>query len=755
LTKTVVCDIEADSLTPTKIHLIVCKDVDTGEVTKFLNPSKYPEKFKEYDKDVETYIMHNGLGYDCDAIELLCDIRTHERTLDTLILSRLYHYKQQGGHSLESWGDRFRFPKGDFNDFSKLTQEMVDYCVQDVELTLKVYLHLKEKVLDLPEFEQAVKIEHLTQIFCENMTKHGFKFNLLNAQKDYVDICYEIDQLDLELPKAFPSRTKCVKVHTPKYTKHGTISRTGFKWYDKADFSIFSAPKSDKDAVGGVPTGTYSLLEWVPFNPRSPKQVVERLNEYGWKPYDKTKGHLDAERIRPRNKREAAFRRERLEYYEVYGWKVNEENLSTLPSVEKERLWLDECRIKISKDNESTIENTIDVTQIRKELEPDNTTGRTETSIKINNCDDGTTSLLKSTMKWLGPSKDVAKFVENQKNLWSIIVTPQEMYVDCSATNATQDWNGLRDIKKLQKVISQSDCAKLLTRWLLLASRQSKLEEWFGLYNEHTGCIHGRFTGLGTWTHRMAHSQPNMGNIPRVSSEYGEQFRAYWEVERGEYLVGVDASGIQLRILAHYINDEEFTKAVCEGREEDGTDIHTVNMRKLGAVCASRNMAKTFIYAWLLGAGTAKIASIFGCTNAEAKHACDQFVESYAGLSHVKSVLIPRDAERGYFVGLDGRRVACDSEHLMLAGYLQNGESCVMKMATIKWMEDLDGEGIDYTLRNLVHDEWQCSVRGNTNDAELAGQAMVSSLRTVGRMLELNCPLDGGCKIGTNWMETH
>ena len=65
------------------------------------------------------------------------------------------------------------------------------------------------------------------------------------------------------------------------------------------------------------------------------------------------------------------------------------------------------------------------------------------------------------------------------------------------------------------------------------------------------------------------------------------------------------------------------------------------------------------------------------------------------------------DASRGYFDGLDGRKVQCNSEHLMLAGYLQNGEAVVMKHANVLWQKELKGLGIKYNQVDFVHDEWQ------------------------------------------------
>src|SRR5690606_5104695 len=131
---------------------------------------------------------------------------------------------------------------------------------------------------------------------------------------------------------------------------------------------------------------------------------------------------------------------------------------------------------------------------------------------------------------------------------------------------------------------------------------------------------------------------------------------------RGNRLVGVDADGIQMRIFAHYTGDEKLINALLNGKKEDGTDIHSINREGLGHVCRSRDVAKTFIYAWLLGAGSSKISEILECSFSEARGAIDSFLASYPGLRSLKKEQIPSDAARGYFQGLDGRYVAVENE---------------------------------------------------------------------------------------------
>jgi DNA polymerase-1 len=314
--------------------------------------------------------------------------------------------------------------------------------------------------------------------------------------------------------------------------------------------------------------------------------------------------------------------------------------------------------------------------------------------------------------------------------------------------------------------------ARLLAKRILLESRRRTLTEWLALVASD-GRIHGKFMGIGAWTHRMAHQQPNTANIPNEFDTagkkklLGKELRSLWQAPRGRLLVGVDAEGIQLRIFAHLINDVEFTKSLVEGKKDDKTDPHSLNQRILGSVCKSRAAAKRFIYALLLGAGLGKLAEILGCSEGEAKEALDRLLGRYTGWRQLKEDVFPQDARRGWFTGLDGRKVKIPGEtegsrkHLAMSGYLQNGEAVVMKSATLKWVDKLKDD--DAILVNFVHDEWQTECPNNMEVALRIARMQADSLREVGEELRLHCPLAGSYynedlkdyTIDKNWSRTH
>ena len=308
--------------------------------------------------------------------------------------------------------------------------------------------------------------------------------------------------------------------------------------------------------------------------------------------------------------------------------------------------------------------------------------------------------------------------------------------------------------------------AKDLAKWLTLEGRRTSLEEWLRCTSTD-GRIHGKFWHIGAWTQRMSHSNPNQANIPsiphgepktpveEIKHKYDGEMRSTWTVPEGSWLVGCDAEGIQLRVLAHYMKSPTYVDAITKGKKELETDIHNVNRRALRLNHIDRDTAKTFIYAFLLGAGVLKVASILKCTTATAKVSIDNFLNSLPELKRVKQVDIPRDAMRGYFIGLDGRKVKCDSKHLMLSGYLQSGEAIIMKRATVLWIKWAREESLPFKLVDLVHDEWQTEVNGTKEQAERIGELQCLALEQVGKDLGLFCPLKGEYRVGRNWRDTH
>lgn len=628
--KSVVLNIEANGLKPDKIWCATCIDIDTGEEHVFRRPDELPEPFLEYMVGVDSVVGHNVISYDLPHLaRLVGQYRRPAGVVDTLVVSRLLDYNRSGGHSLAAWSPVVGVEKTVQPPWDEFSEALVGHSMQNCRITAALYRTFLP-YLNSDRWRRPIETEHAVQTYLRQMHENGFYLDIDNVQKLRYNILEELEQLDSEISEGFPPRAKFVREVSPRITKFGTLNKSDFRWFRGEDLRDFNG-------------GPFSLIEFEPFNPGSPTQIVERLNEYGWKPTEKTKGHQLA--LREKDK-------EKLAKLSKTGWMVSETNLATLPD---------------------------------------------------------------------------------------------------TAPHA----------------------AKKLALRIMLASRARTLKEWIDNYNPETHRVHGNVNGIGAWTGRCSHDRPNTGNIPvpqpvnatssgmRLrANEIDKLLRAYWRAEPRSYLVGVDAEGIQLRVLAHYINDPRFTHSVIAGKKEDGTDPHTLNKGALGSPCKSREDAKTFIYAWLLGAGIGKVAQILECSHAEAKRANDDFITFYPGLRVLKRDQIPSDAARGYFEGFDGRLVAIfgddqgSREHFCLAGYLQNGETVVMKRAMEIWYPRLVAERIPFKLVNFVHDEWVTEVP----DKDAAEYVMViqkDAIRQAGEDLNLLCPMSGSGSIGLNWKDVH
>lgn len=293
------------------------------------------------------------------------------------------------------------------------------------------------------------------------------------------------------------------------------------------------------------------------------------------------------------------------------------------------------------------------------------------------------------------------------------------------------------------------EVATLIRDYLMLQKRVAQIESWLEALKDD-GRVHGKVITNGAVTGRMTHSKPNMAQVPNAGSVYGHECRECWSVEEGNVLVGCDASGLELRMLAHYMKDQDYVKTVTEGSSKDGTDVHTVNQRAAGL--ATRDNAKTFIYAFLYGAGDAKIGSIVGGTAKDGEKLKAKFLEQTPALARLIGT-VKKLAAKGWVPGLDGRRIWVRSEHAALNSLLQGAGAIVMKKALCIFYDKIKENKWPVKLVANVHDEFQFEV--HPDYAEIAGKAARQSIIDAGTHFKLRCPLDGEYKIGRNWKETH
>jgi len=302
-----------------------------------------------------------------------------------------------------------------------------------------------------------------------------------------------------------------------------------------------------------------------------------------------------------------------------------------------------------------------------------------------------------------------------------------------------------------QPIVDESTLSKikdipeaiLIAEYLLLQKRIAQVNSWLEQAQEDDR-VRGYVNPNGTVTGRMTHNSPNMAQVPSVVSPYGKECRSCWVVPEGYKLVGIDASGLELRMLAHYMKDEDFKNELLHG------DIHSTNQKLAGL--ESRNQAKTFIYALLYGAGDAKLGSVVGGDKKAGAKLRQHFFDNLPAFKHLKDS-VARASAKGFIKGLDGRKLYIRSEHSALNTLLQSAGAIVMKQAMINLQQSIELNMLDAHFVCNVHDEWQIEVK--ESQADTLGQLGVEAIIKAGEELELFCPLDGEYKIGDNWSETH
>jgi DNA polymerase I-like protein with 3'-5' exonuclease and polymerase domains len=539
-------DLEANGLTPDTIWCVVTKEDDVTLV------HVDPDSLSEALRGSQSVVGHNLIGYDIPVLERLWGVSVaSDRVIDTLVLSRLCEPSKSGGHSLRNWGNELGFPKGDHSDWSQLSQEMIDYCIRDVEVTEAVHQKLMEEMTCFSP--ASIELEHKVQVAVQQQEKNGWVLDQSLAR----DLCStfkeKMNDIEEELQKKFPPI-----IHE--------------RWSEKTGKRL-----KDKVEV---------------FNVGSRQQIAKRLSSLGVR-FDKL--------------------------------------------TEKGNPIVDEAVL-----------DTIDLPE-----------------------------------------------------------------------------------------------AKVVSEYLMLQKRYAQVNSWLEHVKED-GRVHGRVISNGAVTGRMTHQSPNMAQVPASHSPYGHECRSCWTVPEGKKLVGFDASGLELRMLAHYMKDEDYTNEIING------DIHTANQRLAGL--ESRNQAKTFIYALLYGAGDEKLGSVAGGGRKAGKNLRESFLRNLPSFATLKE-RVSNASARGYLTGLDGRRLLVRSEHSALNTLLQAAGAIVMKKALVILDDYAKLWKLDYKIIGNIHDEVQTEVA--EKDAEKFGWLAVECLKAAGIEFNLRCPLDGEYKVGTTWAETH
>jgi len=305
--------------------------------------------------------------------------------------------------------------------------------------------------------------------------------------------------------------------------------------------------------------------------------------------------------------------------------------------------------------------------------------------------------------------------------------------------------------------------AGTIADWLMLRARLSLIGQTdekglIGLAIKHMGVIPSEAETVGTPTARFRHR--GLVNIPRVTTPYGKEFRSLFTAREGMCWVGWDASALEACMEAHYtfpFDGGEYARVLMEGDSKKGTDVHSVNMRKLAL--PNRDVAKTFKYAITYGAQARKLAASCGATLEVAQRWYDEFWIANPALKALMKALEHEweALDRKYLMGLDGRLLSTRLPHARLNTKLQGAGAVVMKHAMViaeTMIRRRFPKELAYGLIRY-HDEEQWECRDSPDVADEVGRIGVLSIQKAGEYLKLHVPLTGEYKVGYNWCETH
>ena len=274
----------------------------------------------------------------------------------------------------------------------------------------------------------------------------------------------------------------------------------------------------------------------------------------------------------------------------------------------------------------------------------------------------------------------------------------------------------------------------------LLGMMSQGVNAWLKLSTNHRLHHH---CSVSTSTHRCAHRNPNLAQVPS-----DERVRKLFLPTPGQVMVGADLSGIELRMLAHYLaryDDGRYGDILLNG------DIHQTNADKIGI---SRKLVKNVTYAFLYGAGDKKIGLTYDKllspkkAAAKGKEIRDAYVAAIPGLSDLLDA-IKSAGDRGYIKAIDGRKIILDSPHKALNYLLQGSAGVIAK----RWMVLAHDNPYCCSQLAFVHDELQYEC--DPEHAPLLQSHLESSATEAGTYYNLRIELAAEGKIGNNWAEVH
>lgn len=744
-----------------RLWCVVIRDVDSGEVWSASLGGVTKEWMRKHLADVTVLIGHNVLKFDFPVLSLfgvldyevgcpaISDLPRKSSKVfgrdvqicDTLVLSRITYPDRYAGHSLKAWGISLGEHKGEYTDFSQFSQEMLDYCIQDTNVTALVF---KSLYGEISTYKRAFDMEQSLANYGLNRELFGFKFNKDLAVSTLEFLEKEMAALEEAVNPILPPKpmNKGELAHwTPIKTQvlaNGSVSAAFQQWCESRGIGL---DVESKTLCFGGDFLTFSKSE-----PLTRPLLTHQKATI--KDLDHVKSHLIA-----------------------LGWIPTEWKVRDLTKNSKKQPIPYEKRVKaLDKWWEETMGGKYKALRF-KELEmPPNE----RTYSKLLEALEGKWPVRVPTSPCVRVGAEKA-FCPSLESLGESVAFAKQFVL-------------FQTYKHRKSSIAGGDIDGLDL------DDEQPLSGYLAQYRPVDGRIATPAIEIGASTNRYKHI--GVANIPRAESVLGKEMRSMFGCGDGYYQLGFDFSSLEARVQGHHIipfgGEELATTLVAE----KPNDIHTINGKKLGI---PRSVAKGITYAILYGSGAKKVATMLGISKAEGEAMLEAFWDSMLPLKELREAVKEYWLSTGkkYILSCDGRKLFVRSEHSLLNLLFQGNGVIAAKWTTVGLLRRAEEAGWcvsplkgrpDVISMCEYHDEVQLAVSeelisfrtGDEDELKKEKAAMLgSSAMGVGGNVPFFCPpnkvseiiqdsVAGACKelgfrvdlgiewsVGRNWFETH
>lgn len=637
-----------------KIHCVVIRHIDSQAVKTLVGDEITYDNLKHALRKCTELVGHNLVAFDLPVLQL-CGVFDYTinypgsdcvadvfgrpvKITDTLLLSKLLNADRFGGHSLEAWGKRLGNYKGDFSDWSKFSQEMLDYCIQDTAVNADIY---KELINEQGEHDWSVPYSMELKLADLTLKQElfGFKFDTDLAKNCVEELTNRMSSIAHSVNPILPKKkmTKGVAsfyvMPKVKFKKDGNVSAVFTKWLDK---------------VGATLEGTDVVFQGKRFQIDYEQPLLDEE--------DATIEDIDTVKA----------------YLLSLGW---------VPTEVKER--------DITKNTDKTIKS---VDKIKESINRyvDQTLNSVFKNLRLEYLGTTEENLKKVLLAKLEETKPQIKYHKMQAQKPIFLPTTPKLTVGVEKEVCPN----------LIALGEKASFVNDVVHYYTYRHRKNSIAG--GVVDEDGEPVTGFLSAvrsdgriptpadtLGANTGRYRHRI--VCNIPRVTSLYGENMRSLFGSGDALWQLGYDFASLEARIMGHYVIPYKDGDSLAEALvAEKPNDIHSINAKKLGI---DRSAAKSFSYAAIYGAQPKKLAKMLGITEEEGKRLFNEYWDAVPALKELKEAVEEEWESFGkkHIRGLDGRLLNTRSKHSLINVLFQSGGAISAKWSAVylaKWLED-------------------------------------------------------------------